>query len=113
MNYYELQDLCEIKHKTVTNVARTLGITLEGLKRGLNNGSLSIRYMQPMCDFLGITPNDFWGIKTRDGDTGCNKYGNNQTINQLPSELSETIAILREQLKEKDAQINSLIAKLH
>lgn len=112
MNYYELQDLCEVKHETVTNVARTLGITLEGLKRGLNNESLSIRYLVPICDFLNITPNDFFKTKTQVGDTGCNKFGTNQTINQFPNELTETIAILREQLKEKDAQINNLISKL-
>lgn len=119
MNYYELQDLCEIKHKTVTNVARALGITLEGLKRGLNNESLSIRYLKPICDFLEITPNEFFRVGSFGGDIGCNKFGQNQTINQIPTELNETIGILRDQLKEKDLQIsmkdeqiNKLLARI-
>lgn len=113
MNYYELQDLCEVKHKTVTNVARALGITLEGLKRGLNNESLSFRYVKPICDLLEITPNDFFRVNSNRGDTGCNKFGQNQTINQVPVELNDTLVILRSQLKEKDMQIEKLLNLLN
>lgn len=113
MNYYELQDLCEMKHKTVTNVARALGITLEGLKRGLNNESLSFRYVMPICDLLEITPNEFFRVNSNSGDTGCNKFGQNQTINQVPVELNDTLVILRSQLKEKDMQIEKLLNLLN
>ena len=113
MNYYELQDLCEMKHKTVTNVARALGITLEGLKRGLNNESLSFRYVKPICDLLEITPNEFFRVNSNSGDTGCNKFGQNQTINQVPVELNDTLVILRSQLKEKDMQIEKLLNLLN
>ena len=112
LSYNQLQTICEKKRLTITFVAESAGLTLSGLRKGIQKCSLSANVIVPLCKALGITPNDFFEIKTDTGDTGCNKYGKNQTINQIPNELTETIAILREQLKEKDAQINNLISKL-
>lgn len=112
LTYNELTDICEQKRITITEVANVSNMTLSGFRKAMRKFSLPADKVILVCDYLQITPNDFFKVKDATGDTGCNKYGQNQTINQIPTELKDTIEILRNQLEEKDNQINNLISKL-
>lgn len=119
LTYNELVDICEQKRVTITEVAKNSLMTLSGFRNAMRKSALTADKIELVCNYLGMTPNDFFKVKTSVGDNWCNKYGQNQTINQIPNELNQTIEILREQLKEKDTQIsvkdeqiNNLISKL-
>lgn len=119
LTYNELVDICEQKRVTITEVAKNSLMTLSGFRNAMRKSALTADKIELVCNYLGMTPNEFFKVKTFAGDNLCNKYGQNQTINQVPKEIDQTIEILREQLKEKDTQIsvkdeqiNNLISKL-
>lgn len=116
MTYEEIRDLCEQKRTTVTSVSEEMGITLLGLKKGLQNESLGIKNVMELCRVLDIDPNTFCGWNRESGDVN---YGNMQkgakkqvmTVGSS-EELKRTIDMLEQELKTKNEQIAKLIEKL-
>lgn len=109
MNFSELKRICITNKISLSQVAESIDLSYDGLKKGINNESLSMRYVLPLCHAICITPNEFFGVETPSGDTN---YGNMQKnakkqIMQLAGteELKATIEVLKEQLKIKDEQL--------
>lgn len=106
MNYSEFTNLLKERHLMVTGVAKELGMTTNGLQYSIENDSVKSSQLRKLCDFLKITPNDFFGYTTPEKkECTYNNIGVSatQTINP-PAAL----AILEKQLKEKDKQIQEL-----
>lgn len=109
MNYNELKRHCALIQVSVSEIANEVDITIDGLRKGLENESLALRYVQPLCKSLGITPNKFFGVDDTPGDNiygAQNKGGKKQIIQQGNTDaLEHTIEILKAQLTTKDEQI--------
>lgn len=113
MDYNELNILIKRKNFSLKDFCSAIGITSTGLKKGIDNGSLALRYVQAACETLGVTPNEFMGW-TIDESTpgvyasnisGVNTQNSNEAIQALREELKEKGGII----KEKDKQINRLL----
>lgn len=109
-NFNDLKQYTRVAKCSVDEIAAKTDISYDGLKRGLQNESLSIRFVVPLCQALNMTPNQFFGVEETSGDTN---YGNMQKnakkqIMQVGTEeLKKTISILEGQLKTKDEQLKS------
>lgn len=114
MTYNELQDLCESKKTTLKSIYVALGMTRTGFQGAIENQSLPIKRLLPLCNKLGITPNEFFGVDSVSNvsanGTAVQLGGQANTLNY--AEQSETIAMLREQIRTKDEQISSLLQLL-
>lgn len=106
MTYNELQNLCEKRKMQIKEVTDALGMTYTGLRDALNRDTLSIKKLVPLCQLLGISPNDFfkWGSE-RESIYNTTQVGmlNNQNVGIMG------IDILKEQLSQKDAYIKDLL----
>lgn len=102
--YSDLQDYCRKSRISVQEIAKECNLTDTGIKRGLNKQSLAFRYVLLICNSVGITPNQFFGVDSTNGihQTQNGGVGNTQIVDQ-------GIAALKEQLRVKDDQINKLL----
>jgi len=116
MNYNELNILVKRKGFSMKELSSSIGITPNGLKKGCESGSLAIRSLISGCEFLGVTPNDFLGWPNSSQTSGIyasnisgvNTQNSDEAILALKEELKNQRAIIR----EKDKQINRLLAIL-
>lgn len=106
MNYNELTFLAKEKKITMSQLAKEIGMTLTGLKPSIEKGTFPINKVDPLCKVLGITPNDFigWDAPAIGSGNYAAHIGGDNTQNS-----NEVIAALKDQLKEKDRQIDRLL----
>lgn len=112
MDFSQLKKICKTSHVPVTEIAENLNLSYDGLKRGLNNGTIGIKYVLPICSYFGITVADFFGQpKTTTGDIvygSQQKQGKKQIMHIQESESTkQAIKILEEQLREKEEQLKN------
>lgn len=107
MDYEQFKNICRINKIAMQDLADEIGMTQDGLKKGLLSGGLAIRYVLPLCKLLAMTPNRFFGIeeKTTTSQTQNGGVGNTQI-------MESGMAALQEQLREKDKQIDKLLILL-
>ena len=107
MDYEEFKNICRINKIAMQDIAAEIGLTQDGLKKGLLSGGLGIRYLLPLCNALAMTPNRFFGIqeKTTTSQTQNGGVGNTQI-------MEDGTTTLQEQLREKDKQIDRLLTLL-
>lgn len=103
MSYSDLRQILATNQIPLQMFAAEVGLTPEGLKRGLDKQSLAMRYVVPICKSLCITPNRFFGISE-----GGSKQVQNGGLGNTQNMVQESDT-LREQLKIKDEQISSLL----
>lgn len=104
MNYNEIAFLAKEKKITLANLAEQLGITRQGLQTTIERGSFPINKVVPLCQILGISPNELLGWETAPGGNYAAHIGGSNTQNS-----TEVITALSAQLKEKDRQIDRLL----
>lgn len=63
MTYSELSDICDQKRILLKNVAENSGLTYDGLRNGMNKQSLGMTKILKICEYVGITPNHFFGYE--------------------------------------------------
>ena len=122
MTYSELTDFCASKKVTVTKLAEKAGLTLQGLRKGMNNFSLGYHAIESICSTLEITPNQFFGwednIKKQqiqNGGVGNTQQMDTHAVDILHQQLTakdEQLKTKDEQIREKDAQIAQLFKLL-
>lgn len=105
MTYEELKKHCDQMHVSVLKVAEEVGISFDGLKKGVSNGSLALRHILPLCESLCITPDQFFGLK---GDGGVRQVQNGGYHNTQAVDTTG-VAALEKQLEAKDKQIEQLL----
>lgn len=99
---------------TVADFSEQLQMTRQGLQKSLDKGLLPYDKVLLCCRILDISPNDFfeWSDTTLGGGnyasniSGGNTQNSNEAILALREELKEKGGII----KEKDKQINRLLA---
>lgn len=108
LTYSEIVDICAEKRITVTNLAKGVGMTLHGLKAGVQKKTLQSQVIFTLCNLLSITPNRFFNWDDDKTTYNTNQVGmvNNQNIG------AAGIEILQQQLQTKDEQIKQLFELL-
>ena len=104
MNYNEIAFLAKEKKITLANLAEQLGITRQGLQTTIERGSFPINKVVPLCQILGISPNELLGWEAAPVGNYAAHIGGSNTQNS-----TEAITALSAQLKEKDRQIDRLL----
>lgn len=109
LTYSEIVDMCAEKRITVTNLAKSIGMTLHGLKAGIQKQTLQSQVVFAICNLLGISPNRFFNWEESNSTYSTNQVGvvNNQNIGSVGIEL------LQQQLATKDEQIKQLLQLLN
>lgn len=104
MNYNNLKEICRVNKISIQMVASETGVTLDGLRKGLERESLAIRFVVPLCKALCITPNQFFNMDdaAKSYQTQNGGFGNTQI-------MSSNANTLADQLREKDKQIQRLL----
>lgn len=113
MNYNELKSLITKNKKKIKDAAKIAGYAENSFKVAYESGTMSFSKVPLLCDYIGITPNEFFGWVdgvTANGNyashiSGGNTQNSNEAILALKEELKEKGAII----KEKDKQINRLL----
>lgn len=105
MNYNELTFLAKEKKITLTELAGQIGLTRQGLQTTIERGTFPINKVLPLCQILGISPNELLGWPGHEsGGNYATNIGGSNTQNS-----TEAITALGAQLKEKDRQIDRLL----
>lgn len=104
MEYNDLMILAKQKKILQKDLCQRLDITPAGFKRGIEKGTLPINKVVPLCQVLGISPNELLGWETAPGGNYAAHIGGSNTQNS-----TEAITALSAQLKEKDRQIDRLL----
>lgn len=114
MDYNDLVFLIKKKDRQLEDVCREIGITTNGFRKGIVSGSLALRFIKPACEAIGISPNELFDWEDLNSNSGVyasnisgiNTQNSNEAIIALKEELKEQRGIIR----EKDKQINRLLA---
>lgn len=109
MTYSELSDICDVKRILLKNVAESSGLTYDGLRNGMNKQSLGMTKVLKICEYVGISPNQFYGYEAPGQTINTTQVGvmNSQNIG------ATNIEILHQQLSVKDEQISQLLKLLN
>lgn len=67
MNYENLKEYAKNKRILMKEIAESLGVTQNGLKFSIENGTLPANKLKKLCEIVGITPNEFF---SPDGSVG-------------------------------------------
>jgi hypothetical protein len=114
MNYSELKALITKNKKKVKDAAKIAGYAENSFKVAYESGTMSFSKVPLLCEYIGVTPNEFFGwgdgMTATNGNyashiSGGNTQNSNETIIALREELKEKGGII----KEKDKQINRLL----
>lgn len=106
LSYSELQSICESKKILIKDLLNAIGLTYMGLKSGLERQSIGAKYVAAICEMLQITPNDFYHVHT-DALVQHNNIEQTGIMNMQQVEIG--MDTLRQQLAEKDKQIDKLL----
>lgn len=104
MEYNDLMILAKQKKILQKDLCQRLDITPAGFKRGIEKGTLPINKVLPLCQALGISPNELLGWESVPEGNYAAHIGGSNTQNS-----TEAITALSAQLKEKDRQIDRLL----
>ncbi|MCR4854440.1 MAG: hypothetical protein K5893_12720 [Prevotella sp.] len=113
MVYNRLKTLLTKNKKKVKDAAKIAGYAENSFKVAVEDGTMSFSKVPILCEFIGITPNEFFGWESTPiggGNyashiSGGNTQNSNEVIQALMTELKEKTGII----KEKDKQINRLL----
>lgn len=108
MIYNELKSLLTKHKKKVKDAAKVAGYAENSFKVAFEDGTLSFSKVPLLCEFIGVSPNEFFGWNDDTSAIGSGNFashisgGNTQNSN-------ESIKAFNNQLKEKDKQIDRLL----
>lgn len=119
MEYNDLKRICDTNKITMVEIASALSMTSTGFKQAMENQTLPIKKVLPLCTFLNLSVSQFFGVQ----DDSKEQYNNSlsqktfgkQSRNIFLNGSHETEAILQQlqekdrQLQEKDKQITRLL----
>lgn len=104
MTYSELSDFCYDNGIEIKSLCQRIGVTPQGLAKGMKKQSLGMLTVKSLCDEIKITPNRFFGCDDSSTQFNTTQVGvmNSQNIG------AAGIEILQQQLITKDDQIKEL-----
>lgn len=109
MSYSELSDFCFDNGIEIKSLCQKIGITPQGLAKGMKLQSLGMLTIKALCDEIKVSPNRFFGYESSSSHFNINQAGvmNSQNIGFAGIEL------LQQQLQTKDEQIKQLLQLLN
>ena len=107
MDYNELALLVKKKNYTIASFAVAMGMTRQGFHSGIVNQSFTQEKICRICQLLDITPNEFMGWP-QESLSGSGNYAAHISGHNTQNS-NEAIKALKDQLKEKDKQIDRLL----
>ena len=120
ITYKKLTDLASVQGITIEELAQSISMSRQGLNRAVTNGTLPARKIEKLCEKMGLSPNQLFGIEPiatvanlliGDGNTGISQSVTTTSVRELEKENE----YLKERLSDKDALIETqkqLIASL-
>ena len=112
MNYNDLGIKIKQKQLLIKDLAERLGMTSTGFKKSIENETMSIKNVRDLCSILELSIAEFF-----DEPVALNNSGN--IINRSTAGGNITaggnayeVMFLRQQIKEKDHQIQELLTLL-
>lgn len=109
MIYNDLFFLAKEKGISIVGLAKDIKMTSNGLKKSFESKKLPWEKIEALCEIFDLTPNQLlgWPDESKNGNGNGNyashiSGGNTQNSN-------EAIKALKDQLKEKDKQIERLL----
>lgn len=108
MTYSELSDYCYDNGIEIKSLCQKIGVTPQGLAKGMKKQSLGMLTIKALCDEIKVTPNRFFGYENTSTQFNTTQVGvmNSQNIG------SNGIELLHHQLAVKDEQIKVLMELL-
>jgi transcriptional regulator with XRE-family HTH domain len=110
MEYNEIKRVAEAKNFTVKGLADAVGLTSNGLKRSIDNETMSIKTLRDLCDILQISISEFFGEATEGGTFMAAErvpYGEPVSSTEV-QQLYARIAELKEDKAFLQAQLSAL-----
>lgn len=113
MDYLDLKRVANQRKLRVKDLAESVGSSENGFKVSIDNGTMAFSKIPDLCHLLGLTPNEFYGWESSSNiasNGSVQAVGNNiyQHVGEVKA-LKDLVQLLREQVKEKDSQINALL----
>ena len=116
MIYDNLKEICRVNKISLVSICREIGISQSGLKKGMCNGSLAIRFILPLCESIHISPNKLFGIEDGKNYINQTQIGGNNNVQQVTS--SEYFKLLDDyqdkcsQLSRAERRVDELLKLL-
>lgn len=114
LNYKQIKSRIENKGMTVKEFCKEIDYSYPGFQKSIDEGKFPAKKILELCFSLGISPHEFfeWDDSSANKGvyasniSGINTQNSNEAIQALREELKEQRGII----KEKDKQINRLLA---
>lgn len=116
MTYSQLSAFCCDNGIEIKSLCQKIGVTPQGLAKGMKKQSLGMLTIKALCDELKITPNRFFGVGDMQQQFNTTQVGmlNSQNIGAAGIELlQQQLAIKDEQIGQLHEQINKLLNLLN
>lgn len=113
MNYKQLKELCEARKIMIKDLAESLGMTPNGFKVSIETEKFPIGKVKDLCSILELSIAEFFDEPTVLNNSGniINRSTAGGNITAGGNNASEVL-FLRQQIKEKDHQIQDLLTIL-
>ena len=112
MNYNEIKRIAEAKKFTIKALADAVGLSSNGLKRSIENETMSIKTLRDLCDILQISIAEFFGEAAKGGTEWVAAETIPYNMSRQPSgELAQLYARIAE-LKEDKAFLQEQLSAL-
>ena len=112
MNYKQLKELCEARKIMIKDLAESLGMTPNGFKVSIETEKFPIGKVRDLCSIMELSIAEFFDEPVALNNSGNiinrSTAGGNITAGGNTSE----VMFLRQQIKEKDHQIQELLTLL-
>ena len=110
MKYDELKRLAEKKKVSISELARSVDMTLDGFRKSINTQSMCMGRVPTLCSMLGISPNMMFGYRGEHADVAIENGGMmNNNVQHVTTGSDSVLEALQAQLAEKDRQIAKLL----
>ena len=109
MTYSQLSAFCYDNGIEIKSLCQKIGVTPQGLAKGMKKQSLGMLTIKALCGEIKITPNRFFGIDDIQQQFNTTQLGISNTQNIGAA----GIEILQQQLATKDEQIKQLLNLLN
>lgn len=112
MDYNELRKICESNKITLTELASAVEMTSTGFKQAMENQTLPIKKVLPLCQFLSISVSQFFGVQNTPADMYYNsqvQHSSGQRAKNIQLGDTKATEALVQQILEKDKQIAKLL----
>ena len=109
MDYNDITNLAKRKKITLSILAKECGLqSRQGLQSSIQGKSIKMENIELLCNYLGFSPNQFFGWEEETPSVGSGNFASHITGGNTQNS-NEAIKTLRDQLKEKDKQIDRLL----